>query len=478
MFTTDPRFKLKVGAELNLISEANVSVQTLDVNGTGAKKFYYPSDSGTYQTFTIVKARPYRIFYNGFGWVINSMYKHWINQSFSNSYMETAPTRKSVSASGNYPACNTIWCYNSNIWGDGSNGRLIVKFNLDVIDNDYLTIYHYSNTSSSAATGPANAAYVRPIYFRGAPIKAGVIKNGDIVTLSKMANDANNTAKQYYDVLSIDRCNDTSNFITANDLNTALSGNIYPAADDSYDIGSTSKKYTAVYALSFEGDCTGNAGSASKLTTTTKGSATKPVYFANGVPTECSYTLGAACAKDVSDSSSASAISTGTNLVTERDVYYGLPTINGAHNYNSGTNIYAPTAAGTSGQYLKSNGSGAPSWASLGAAASKNVNDSTSASALSNSGTNLVTERDVYYGLPTINGSHSYTSSTNIYAATSAGTKGQVLTSNGSGAPVWAAAPSGGGKEVIVTNYVDELPANTIYILEDTVSSLVITGFE
>jgi hypothetical protein len=75
-----------------------------------------------------------------------------------------------------------------------------------------------------------------------------------------------------------------------------------------------------------------------------------------------SYTLGAACAKDVTDSSSASAIGTGTSLVTERDVYYGLPSINGVHNYTSSTSIYAPADAGTSGQVLISNGSGAPSW--------------------------------------------------------------------------------------------------------------------
>lgn len=74
------------------------------------------------------------------------------------------------------------------------------------------------------------------------------------------------------------------------------------------------------------------------------------------------YTLAAACAKGVTDSTSAGAISTGSNLVTERDVYYGLPTINGSHSYTSGTNIYAPTTAGTSDYVLKSSGSGAPTW--------------------------------------------------------------------------------------------------------------------
>lgn len=75
------------------------------------------------------------------------------------------------------------------------------------------------------------------------------------------------------------------------------------------------------------------------------------------------YTLNAASAKAVTDSSSASAISsTGTSLPTERDIYYGLPTINGVHNYTSSTALFAPTEAGTSGYVLKSQGAGAPEW--------------------------------------------------------------------------------------------------------------------
>ena len=75
------------------------------------------------------------------------------------------------------------------------------------------------------------------------------------------------------------------------------------------------------------------------------------------------YTLAAACAKAVTDSSPASAISTGTSLVTERDVYYGLPKINNSHSYTSSTSIYAPTAGGTSGYVLVGNGTtSAPTW--------------------------------------------------------------------------------------------------------------------
>jgi hypothetical protein len=78
------------------------------------------------------------------------------------------------------------------------------------------------------------------------------------------------------------------------------------------------------------------------------------------------YTLAAASAKSVTDSSSASAISTGTSLPTERDIYYGLPTINNAHNYTSNTKIYAPTDGGTKGQFLVAEGStSTPTWKDL-----------------------------------------------------------------------------------------------------------------
>ena len=107
-------------------------------------------------------------------------------------------------------------------------------------------------------------------------------------------------------------------------------------------------------------------GSVTKIGTSTVGSASKPIYLNEGVPTEGTYTLGAACAKSVSDSSSASALSsTDINVPTVRDIYYGLPKFNNGHDYTSDKSFYAPTSAGTSGYFLKSNGSGAPTWVDL-----------------------------------------------------------------------------------------------------------------
>ena len=73
--------------------------------------------------------------------------------------------------------------------------------------------------------------------------------------------------------------------------------------------------------------------------------------------------VGDAAYKGVTDSTSTGGnIGTGTALTTERDVYNGLPTINGSHTYSANTNIYAPNSVGESGAILRSNGSGAPSW--------------------------------------------------------------------------------------------------------------------
>lgn len=73
----------------------------------------------------------------------------------------------------------------------------------------------------------------------------------------------------------------------------------------------------------------------------------------------------------------------------------------------------------------------------LGAAATYGVTDSTSSSAIVNNANKLVTERDVYYGLPYINGDHTYSSNTTFFAPQSGGVVGQILVSDGNKDPVW-----------------------------------------
>lgn len=88
-----------------------------------------------------------------------------------------------------------------------------------------------------------------------------------------------------------------------------------------------------------------------------------------------------------------------------------IPTITLNGSSTTSPSFYAPTGAGTSGQYLKSNGTGAPTWASFPTIPSI-----------------------------TLNGSNS--TSPSFYAPTSAGTSGYYLKSNGSGAPTWAVFPT------------------------------------
>ncbi len=56
----------------------------------------------------------------------------------------------------------------------------------------------------------------------------------------------------------------------------------------------------------------------------------------------------------------------------------------------------------------------------------------------------------VQSSMPVVTLNGTKTKTVGIYAPTSAGTKGQVLTSNGSGAPVWAAASS--GPDIVVSD--------------------------
>lgn len=55
---------------------------------------------------------------------------------------------------------------------------------------------------------------------------------------------------------------------------------------------------------------------------------------------------------EISDSSTAEAIGTSEALVTERDIYNGLPKINNTKQYDANTEIFAPTVSGSKNQML------------------------------------------------------------------------------------------------------------------------------
>ncbi len=148
-----------------------------------------------------------------------------------------------------------------------------------------------------------------------------------------------------------------------------------------------------------------------RKSTLTGGSATRPVYLNNGAVNPCTYELNKSVPSDAKFTDT-------TDLSQMTGVL--------------------PVEHGGTGS---SNASAARVALGLGGAATKAIKDNSSATALTSSGTNLVTERTVYNGTPSINNSHAYTSSSNFYAPTGAGTAGQILkSSGGTSAPVWANA--------------------------------------
>lgn len=63
------------------------------------------------------------------------------------------------------------------------------------------------------------------------------------------------------------------------------------------------------------------------------------------------------------DNIDATALTISNNFITEESVYYGLPFINGVHNYSSYDSIFVPITTGTQYQILISDGQATPQWA-------------------------------------------------------------------------------------------------------------------
>jgi len=198
-----------------------------------------------------------------------------------------------------------------------------------------------------------------------------VLTNGTITLTTASSTSANGNA---YDVLSLGN----STNVTSTTAHSEGKINIYSAATKSHIIVGKSTTTDYTHTLPNQTGLLVTLNSAAPSADI--GSTTKPVYISSaGVVTEASTYAG------------------GTKV-----------TLNGTSAGGSTASFYAPTGPGTSGYYLKSNGSGEPSWASL----AYNING-------------------------------AVVGSISIYAPTSSGTSGQYLKSNGSAkAPTWADLPA------------------------------------
>jgi len=102
--------------------------------------------------------------------------------------------------------------------------------------------------------------------------------------------------------------------------------------------------------------------------------------------------------------------------------------------------------------------------------------DATEPRAYTSTGTALITDRAAYYGSASVNGARQ-TSSVAIYAPTTVGTSGQVLTSAGSGAPSWGTlgTTTSAIKQGNTTNYISAVSTTSIKFIP-TSATAVVTG--
>ena len=109
----------------------------------------------------------------------------------------------------------------------------------------------------------------------------------------------------------------------------------------------------------------------------------------------------------------------------------------GAIAYGTGT-AYAFSLAGTTGQVLTSNGASAPTWAAAATGTVTSVAQSFTGGLISVAGSPITSSGTLALTVAGTSGGVPYFSSGTSWASTAAGTTGQFLKSNGSGAPTWA----------------------------------------
>jgi len=261
----------------------------------------------------------------------------------------------------------------------------------------------------------------------------GVMTAADKVKLDGIATNANNYTHPTFTAVSID----TDGFEVLDTLTTNTDGHVTTATKRALPTITVAKGGTGLTTL--------NSGQA---------------LIGNGT--------GSLNFKVITDSEGASAIGQGTSLVTERDIYYGLPFINGDHTYTSATTFFSPTSAGVAGYTLKSAGVGAPFWdvannhthgiiTSNGftteGVANRALTTTTSGQITTTevittgtgaiTGSNaLLTAQRIFNGLSWVNNQRQSSDiSRDIWAPTTGGTSGQILKSNGTSAPSWIDAP-------------------------------------
>lgn len=341
-------------------SETNTaSNPTLNVNSTGAKNIYYGASQITTSSlgYAGTANRLMTFVYDG------TQYR------FAGWGYDSNTTYTNVKLGHGYATCSTAAATTAKVGTLSSytlttGGIVAVKFTYAV---------------PASATLNINSKGAKAIYHRGAAIKAGVIEAGDLATF--MYNGSQ------YHLLSVDRDKDTA---YTHPTYTAKSSGLYkvtvdgtghvsaatavakaditalgiPAQDTTYSAASTSAAglMSAADKTKLDGIATG----ATKITVDTalSSTSTNPVQnkvintaLAGKSDTSHSHSNYVPTSRTVNGKALSGNIS-----LTASDVGATAVTLNGASS-GAAASFYAPTAAGTKGYILSSNGSGAPIWA-------------------------------------------------------------------------------------------------------------------
>lgn len=269
---------LKVGSLITVkFTYTNTAASPqLNVNNTGAKPIYYNNavytSSSSYGGYA---KRHITYQYDGANWV-------FISWSYDTNSDTKVQQNANIETAGEYPVMlgyDTSTAKVTNVLNKGkgftynpSTKVLTAGTFKGALDGNAKTATS-ATTASKLGTNAGDSTH--PVYFtNGIPTQCGNTLNvnidGNANKATQLANDTN------FDINS-----------TAND-NGAVSFN--GTENVNLNIPKVLNGFTSITSGSFIGDLTGKATSADKLNTNA-GSSKLPIYFTNGVPTQCEDTL-------------------------------------------------------------------------------------------------------------------------------------------------------------------------------------------
>ena len=215
--------------------------------------------------------------------------------SVDNHYTPSENTGSALNASGGTPTNITgttgVLSVVTGLKRD-AKGHVVGVVSKNIYSTDTVASHNHDDKYLKLAGGTLTG----PLVFNGSDIDRNVIR------INCTSGDDNKTGEWGYTLkylgsgsgvnnalaLYADNSEATTQNLATKWLNdgTMYGRSILPHTNNTFDLGSTDYKWKNIYANNFIGNVTGNADSATKLTSSA-GSQYVPIYFKDGVPTQC-----------------------------------------------------------------------------------------------------------------------------------------------------------------------------------------------